>query len=57
MRSDHEGQSKFTIEPVKHFVNLIGGFRVEVPGGFVGEHQARPENDRARDGDALLFAA
>ncbi len=35
----------------------LGGFRVEVAGGLVGEHDGRARDERARDRDALLLAA
>ena len=36
-------------------VGAVGG--IEVAGGFVGENQVGPVDQRAGDGDALLFAA
>ena len=37
--------------------DLAGGARIEVPGGLIGQHQARPVHQRASDRHALHFAA
>ena len=38
-------------------MNLVGGLRIEIAGGLIGQHQARMQHHRARHGDALLLAA
>ena len=42
---------------VERAEHVIGGVDVEIAGRLVGEQDARRVGDRARDGDALLFAA
>ena len=37
--------------------HMLGGVRVEIAGRLVGQQDARRVGDRARDRDALLFAA
>jgi hypothetical protein len=37
--------------------HLVGGVRIEVGGGLVGDHQRRPLDQRTRDRHALALAA
>ena len=41
-------------ERAKH---VVGGLRIEIAGRLVGQQHPRAVGDRARNGDALLFAA
>ena len=51
------GLFKILVEHAQDRQRLLGGVRVQVPGGLVGEDQVRIGDERAGDGDALFLAA
>jgi hypothetical protein len=52
----HQGQP-IVVELVEQLEDRGTRFRVEVPGGLVGEQDLGPVDDRARDGDTLALAS
>ena len=57
MGDHHQRFIFFARERNEQFQNVRARFRVEIACRFVGENQFRVRAQRARDGDALLFAA
>lgn len=56
MRGNDDGGAKL-VQFHKQFHQLGSDVVVDVAGRFVGQQQFRPVDDRARNGDSLLFAA
>src|SRR5271167_2349945 len=57
MRRYHQRDAEFPIQFVKQLMHSGGRLRIEVPRRLVGQQQLGPQDDRARDRDALLLAA
>ena len=53
----HDGLAVFPGKAPDHLHDLNGGFRIQVAGGFVGEHHVRPGQEGAGDARPLLLAA
>ena len=53
---EHDGAA-FFVQSSEDPQNVLGGARVEVPGGLIGEDHGRVRDQRARDRDPLLLAA
>ena len=54
---DEDDGSAAAVEGLEEVENLVGGLRVEVAGGFVGQDQLGLVYQCAGDGDALLLPA
>ena len=55
---DHDdGLIDLAVEAFQQLQNVLGGYAVEVAGGFVGDQDHRVGDDGAGDGDSLLLAA
>ena len=54
--SDDNGGTVAAREPGEELDHVRAGLGVEVAGGLVGEDHARPDDEGARDRDALLLA-
>src|SRR6266536_4608200 len=52
---DHGGAGP--VDALEQLHDVLGGGRVQVPGGLVAEHQQGAVDERARDRDPLLLAA
>ena len=54
---EYEGDVVLGVHLHQHLHQVLGGFRIEVRGRFVGQDQRGAGDDGARDRDALLLAA
>ena len=57
MRDHDETGAQLAIEFEHQAEHLLGIAAVEIAGGFIGQHQARPRHQRARHCGPLAFAA
>ena len=53
---DEQRRSGASMQLDQEIEDRLAGRRVEVPGGFIGEQQRRIDDERTRNGNALLFA-
>ena len=57
MRHENEGNAQLTRELAHEGEHALGGFAIEIPRRFVGQHACRFGHECAGDGDALAFTA
>ena len=57
VRDQHAGGASAVDLAREQLQHDIGGVRIEIAGRLVGQHERRPVHQRARDRDALQFAA
>ena len=57
VRDDDEHRVRGPMQVQQHARDVLGGCVVEIPGRLVAQQQARTADERARDRDALTFAA
>ena len=57
MGDQHERGAGIRVQAEQQFDDRLPGAGVEIAGGLVREQQRRPGHERARQRDALLFAA
>jgi len=57
VRDDDDRRARLAVQLVEERDDLLARGAVEVPGGLVGEEDARAVHEGARDRDALLLAA
>ena len=55
MGCDQGSESVVSMHLIQQFVNSLGGGRIEIACGFVGQQQSGFSRQGARDGDTLLL--
>ena len=57
MGDEQEGGAVGAVDLAHHLKHLVGGFGVQIAGGFIGEDEGGVHRQGAGEGDALLLAA
>lgn len=57
MRDEHQGCAHFTAQPEHQIHDALAGRRIKISRGFIGEHQPRAADKRARQRHPLLLTS